>query len=233
MSLKHFKDLTPINENLEQQCWNYFYELFINNADSIWPKCTLSDIGSVVSGGTPSKSKLEYYTEKGISWITPKDLSVNKSKFISHGEIDISELGFAKSNAQKLPAGTVLFSSRAPIGYIAIAQNVVTTNQGFKSIIPNKNIGTAYTYYLLKYLLPTIEAMGSGSTFKEISGSVMKSVPTVMPDDSTLKNFTEFCEPIFRKQEILEIQNNYLTTIRNILLPKIMSGELDITKIRF
>ena len=222
-----------INENLEQQCWNYFYELFINNADSIWPKCTLSDIGSVVSGGTPSKSKLEYYTEKGISWITPKDLSVNKSKFISHGEIDISELGFAKSNAQKLPAGTVLFSSRAPIGYIAIAQNVVTTNQGFKSIIPNKNIGTAYTYYLLKYLLPTIEAMGSGSTFKEISGSVMKSVPTVMPDDSTLKNFTEFCEPIFRKQEILEIQNNYLTTIRNILLPKIMSGELDITKIRF
>ncbi|WP_248625298.1 restriction endonuclease subunit S [Enterococcus cecorum] len=222
-----------INENLEQQCWNYFYDLFINNADSIWPKCTLSDIGSVVSGGTPSKSKLEYYTEKGIAWITPKDLSVNKSKFISHGEIDISELGFAKSNAQKLPAGTVLFSSRAPIGYIAIAQNVVTTNQGFKSIIPNKNIGTAYTYYLLKYLLPTIEAMGSGSTFKEISGSVMKSVPTVMPDDSTLKNFTEFCEPIFRKQEILEIQNNYLTTIRNILLPKIMSGELDITKIRF
>lgn len=132
-----------------------------------------------------------------------------------------------------MPAGTVLFSSRAPIGYIAIAQNVVTTNQGFKSIIPNKNIGTAYTYYLLKYLLPTIEAMGSGSTFKEISGSVMKSVPTVMPDDSTLKNFTEFCEPIFRQQEILEIENNYLTTIRNILLPKIMSGELDITKIRF
>lgn len=80
-------------------------------------------------GGTPSKSKPEYYAAQGIAWITPKDLSVDKSKFISHGENDISELGFSKSNAKKMPAGTILFSSRAPIGYIAIAQNEITTNQ--------------------------------------------------------------------------------------------------------
>lgn len=188
-----------INENLEQQAQAYFDELFVVNADPNWSECTLSDIGSVVAGGTPSKSKPEYYADQGIAWITPKDLSVNKSKFISHGENDISELGFYKSSAAKMPAGTILFSSRAPIGYIAIAQNEVTTNQGFKSVIPNENISTAYMYFLLKNLLPTIEGMASGSTFKEISGAAMKSVPTVMPDADIIRLFSSFCEPVFKK----------------------------------
>lgn len=190
-----------INENLEQQAQAYFDELFVVNADPNWSECTLSDIGSVVSGGTPSKSKPEYYADQGIAWITPKDLSVNKSKFISHGENDISELGFSKSSAAKMPAGTILFSSRAPIGYIAIAQNEVTTNQGFKSVIPNENISTAYMYFLLKNLLPTIEGMASGSTFKEISGAAMKSVPTVMPDADIIRLFSSFCEPVFKKNK--------------------------------
>lgn len=202
-----------INKNLEQQAQAYFNELFVVNADSNWQECTLSDIGSIVAGGTPSKSKLEYYADQGIAWITPKDLSVDKSKFISHGENDISELGFSKSSAAKMPAGTILFSSRAPIGYMAIAQNEVTTNQGFKSVIPKKNIGTAYVYFLLKNLLPTIEGMASGSTFKEISGSAMKSVPTVMPDVNTIQLFNDFCEPVFKEQEVLEAENKHLSAL--------------------
>ena len=220
-----------INENLEQQAQAYLDELFAVNADPNWSECTLSDIGSVVAGGTPSKSKPEYYADQGIAWITPKDLSVNKSKFISHGENDISELGFSKSSAAKMPAGTILFSSRAPIGYIAIAQNEVTTNQGFKSVIPNENIGTAYLYFLLKNLLPTIEGMASGSTFKEISGSTMKSVPTVMPDADTIQLFSSFCKPVFKEQEILEAENQRLSALRDSLLPKLMSGELDVSDI--
>ena len=220
-----------INNNLEQQAQAYFDELFVVNADPNWSECTLSDIGSVVAGGTPSKSKPEYYADQGIAWITPKDLSVNKSKFISHGENDISKLGFSKSSAAKMPAGTILFSSRAPIGYIAIAQNEVTTNQGFKSVIPNENIGTAYLYFLLKNLLPTIEGMASGSTFKEISGSTMKSVPTVMPDADTIQLFSSFCEPVFKEQEILEAENQRLSALRDSLLPKLMSGELDVSDI--
>lgn len=219
---------TEINENLEQQAQAYFNELFVVNADPNWPECTLSDIGSVVAGGTPSKSKLEYYADQGIAWITPKDLSVDKSKFISHGENDISELGFSKSSTKKMPAGTVLFSSRAPIGYIAIAQNELTTNQGFKSVIPNKNIGTSYVYFLLKNLLPAIEGMASGSTFKEISGAGMKSVPTVMPDVDTIQLFNNFCEPIFKEQEVLEAENRRISALRDLLLPKLMSGEIDI-----
>lgn len=220
---------STINNNLEQQAQAYFDELFVVNADPNWPECTLSDISSVVAGGTPSKSKLEYYADQGIAWITPKDLSVDKSKFISHGKNDISELGFYKSSATKMPAGTILFSSRAPIGYIAIAQNEVTTNQGFKSVIPNENIGTAYVYFLLKNLLPTIEGMASGSTFKEISGSAMKSVPTVMPDADTIQLFSNFCEPVFKEQELLEAENKHLSALRDSLLPKLMSGEIDVS----
>jgi len=220
-----------INKNLEQQAQAYFNELFVVNAVPTWSECTLSDIGTIVAGGTPSKSKPEYYAKQGIAWITPKDLAVDKSKFISRGANDISELGFSKSSATKMPAGTVLFSSRAPIGYIAIAQNEVTTNQGFKSVVPNENIGTAYVYFLLKNLLPTIEGMASGSTFKEISGTGMKSVPTIMPDMSTIQRFNIFCEPIFKEQEVLEAQNHRLSILRDSLLPKLMSGELDISDI--
>lgn len=220
-----------INNNLEQQSQAYFNELFVVNAVPTWSECTLSDIGTIVAGGTPSKSKPEYYAKQGIAWITPKDLAVDKSKFISHGANDISELGFSKSSATKMPAGTVLFSSRAPIGYIAIAQNEVTTNQGFKSVVPNENIGTAYVYFLLKNLLPTIEGMASGSTFKEISGTGMKSVPTIMPDMSTIQRFNIFCKPIFKEQEVLEVENHRLSILRDSLLPKLMSGELDISDI--
>lgn len=222
-----------INNNLEEQAQAYFDKLFVVNADPNWLECTLSDIGSVIAGGTPSKSKPEYYADRGIAWITPKDLSVDKSKFISRGENDISELGFSKSSATKMPAGTILFSSRAPIGYIAIAQNEVTTNQGFKSVIPNENIGTAYVYFLLKNLLPTIEGMASGSTFKEISGAAMKSVPTVIPDDNTIRLFSNLCEPIFKEQEVLESENKHLSTLRDSLLQKLISGEIDVSDLVF
>lgn len=220
-----------INKNLEQQAEALFYSLFIEKINPIWKDGVLSDLGTIVGGGTPSKTKPEYYSEHGIAWITPKDLSLNKSKFISHGEIDISELGFSKSSATKMPPGTVLFSSRAPIGYIAIAANEVTTNQGFKSVVPNENIGTAYVYYLLKFLLPTIKGMASGSTFKEISGTGIKSVPVVIPDDEAIEKFNTFCTPIFQQQEILEAENSRLTNIRDTLLPKLMSGELDVSDI--
>lgn len=220
-----------INNNLEYQAEALFHSLFVENVNPIWKDGVLSDLGTIVAGGTPSKTKPEYYSEKGIAWITPKDLSLNKSKFISHGEIDISELGFSKSSATKMPTGTVLFSSRAPIGYIAIAANEVTTNQGFKSVVPIENVGTVFIYYLLKFLLPTIEGMASGSTFKEISGAGMKSVPVVIPDNETIDKFNAFCTPIFQQQEVLEAENSRLVDIIDALLPKLISGELDVSDI--
>lgn len=222
-----------INENLEQQAQAYFQNLFIDNANSEWVQGTISDLGTVVGGSTPSKSKLEYYTKDGIAWITPKDLSINKAKFISHGENDITELGLKNSSASVMPEGTVLFSSRAPIGYIAITSGKVTTNQGFKSVVPKPEIGTAFVYYFLKYNLPIIEGMASGSTFKEVSGNTMKNVPAVIPDTKTLGFFRDFCAPIFAQQKILEEQNQSLSALRDSLLPKLMSGEINVSDIWF
>lgn len=221
-----------INDNLEQQAQSYFQELFVDNADPEWAIGTISDLGTVVGGSTPSKAKPEYYTESGIAWITPKDLSINKSKFVSHGENDITELGLKNSSAAIMPEGTVLFSSRAPIGYIAIAAGEVTTNQGFKSVVPKPEIGTPFVYFFLKNTLPVIEGMASGSTFKEVSGSTMKNVPAVIPDAETLAKFSDFCAPIFAQQRILEEQNQSLATLRDNLLPKLMSGEIDVSTVQ-
>ena len=223
---------TEINDNLEQQAQSYFQELFVDNASPEWTTGTISDLGTVVGGSTPSKAKPEYYTESGIAWITPKDLSNNKSKFVSHGENDITELGLRNSSASIMPEGTVLFSSRAPIGYIAIAAGEVTTNQGFKSVVPKPEIGTPFVYFFLKNTLPVIEGMASGSTFKEVSGSTMKNVPAVIPDAETLAKFSDFCAPIFAQQRILEEQNQSLATLRDNLLPKLMSGEIDVSAVQ-
>ena len=221
-----------INDNLELQAQAYFQKLFVDNANPKWKSGTISDLGLVVGGSTPSKVKAEYYTNSGIAWITPKDLSVNKSKFITHGGNDITELGLKNSSASIMPKGTVLFSSRAPIGYIAIAAGEVTTNQGFKSIVPKTEIGTAFVYFFLKYNLSVIEGMASGSTFKEVSGNTMRNIPATIPDEETLVQFNSFCTPIFAQQRILEDQNHALATLRDSLLPKLMSGEIDVSAIR-
>ena len=220
---------SAINNNLEQQAMAYYRELFVLGAKTTWRIGTISDLGSVVGGSTPSKAKEEYYTDSGIAWITPKDLSNDKSKYIYHGENDITELGLKNSSAIIMPKGTVLFSSRAPIGYIAIAGCSVTTNQGFKSVIPKPEIGTAFIYYFLKDNLPIIEGMASGSTFKEVSGSTMKNVPAIIPDKETLAIFNEFCAPIFEQQRVLESETRSLIEMRDGLLVKLMSGEIDVS----
>ena len=223
---------TAINENLEQQAQAYFVDLFITNADPNWRIGTISDLGNVVGGGTPSKKVEEYYTSDGIAWITPKDLSNDKSKFVAHGETDITELGLAKSSATLMPKGTVLFSSRAPIGYIAIADGQVCTNQGFRSIVPFDNVGTAFVYYFLKENLSAIENVASGSTFKEVSGSTMKNFTAIIPDNDTLAEFQRFCSPLFEQQRALEYENRYLSSIRDTLLPKLMNGEIDVSAVK-
>ncbi len=223
---------TAINENLEQQAQAYFVDLFITSADPNWRIGTISDLGNVIGGGTPSKKVEEYYTSDGIAWITPKDLSNDKSKFVAHGETDITELGLAKSSATLMPKGTVLFSSRAPIGYIAIADGQVCTNQGFKSIVPFDNVGTAFVYYFLKENLSAIENVASGSTFKEVSGSTMKNFTAIIPDNDTLAEFQRFCSPLFEQQRALEYENRYLSSIRDTLLPKLMNGEIDVSAVK-
>lgn len=221
-----------INYNLEEQIEAVFEDLFINSPQiDHWGQGTIANLGKVIGGSTPSKAKPEYYTFDGIAWITPKDLSAQKTKYISKGEQDITPLGLKNSSAVIMPRGTVLFSSRAPIGYIAIAKSEVTTNQGFKSVVPYPHIGTAFVYCFLKHNLSKIESMASGSTFKEVSGSVMKAIPAIIPDSKTLAQFSTLTQPLFEQQELLEAENQELTQLRDTLLPKLMSGEIDVSQV--
>lgn len=148
-----------------------------------WKKYKLSEIGTIVGGATPSTKDTANYEGGDISWVTPKDLSTFTGRYISKGERNITEKGFMSCPTQMLPANSILFSSRAPIGYVAIAANEICTNQGFKSIIPGNNVDFMFLYYLLKYKKDVIEKMGTGTTFKEVSGNVMKNIEVLIPTD--------------------------------------------------
>ena len=184
-----------------------------------WKVGRLDEIADVVGGSTPSKAKPEYYTQKGIAWLTPKDLSNHPAVYTSKGEIDITEEGYNSTSTKLMPKGTILFTSRAPIGYISIAQNDICTNQGFKSLV---------LYCFLKYVTPEIENKSTGSTFKEASGALMKSLQVIMPDQKVFEEFEEIVSPLFARIESLEKENSRLSLLRDTLLPRLMSGELEV-----
>lgn len=152
-----------------------------------WKECKIADLGTVIGGATPSTKNAANYEKGTIAWITPKDLSTFTGRYIQRGERNITEIGLKSCSTQLLPTNSVLFSSRAPIGYIAIAANEVCTNQGFKSVIPNDDTDPLFLYYLLKYNKDKIESMGSGTTFKEISGNTMKSISVRVPKDVSVQ----------------------------------------------
>ncbi len=146
-----------------------------------WKIVKLGEIGEVVGGATPLTKNPVYYDGE-ISWITPKDLANYSDRYISRGERNITEEGYKSCSCKMLPKGSVLFSSRAPIGYIAIAENDLCTNQGFKSIIPNADkVDNVFLFYLLKQYKDYIAGLGSGTTFMEVSGSVMKNIELPLP----------------------------------------------------
>ena len=192
-----------------------------------WKVGRLDEIADVVGGSTPSKAKPEYYTQKGIAWLTPKDLSNHPAVYTSRGEIDITEGGYNSTSTKLMPKGTILFTSRAPIGYISIAQNDICTNQGFKSLVPKK-AGTCFLYCFLKYVTPVIENKSTGSTFKEASGSLMKSLQVIIPEQNVFEEFEAIVSPLFARIESLEKENSRLSLLRDTLLPRLMSGELEV-----
>lgn len=194
-----------------------------------WESLTLDYLGEIIGGSTPSREIESYFTRDGIPWITPKDLSLNTGKkFIQKGELDVTEQGKNSASLNILPKGTVLMSSRAPVGYLAIARNNVTTNQGFKSFVPKSYFTTEYLYYTIKNLLPVIENNASGSTFKEVSGSVLKTILGLAPKETIVASYTNILKPIFNMQENMEEENQQLSSLRDWLLPMLMNGQVKV-----
>lgn len=162
----------------------------------------IEEIGTVVGGGTPSTKNDNYYGGN-ISWITPKDLSNYSNRYIYHGERNITEEGLNNSSAKLVPTDTILMTSRAPIGYLALAGKKVATNQGFKSIICNEEIvSPKYLYYLLQNKMDNIKSLGTGSTFSEISGKVVKNIEVSLPNLLNQKRVEKVLDSIDEKIEL-------------------------------
>ena len=175
-----------------------------------WKKFNLSEIGEVVGGATPSTKDSSNY-DGNISWITPKDLASFTGRYIKKGERSITKKGFESCSTKMLPKNSILFSSRAPIGYVAIAANDLCTNQGFKSFIPGEKVDYLFMYYVLKHNKSYIESLGSGTTFKEVSGNVMKKIEVTIPIDiSVQKKISSILGSIDDKIELNNKINNNL-----------------------
>ena len=167
-----------------------------------WDVKMIQEIGEVVSGGTP-KTKEDSYWDGNISWITPKDLSSFTERYIEVGERSITKLGLKNSSAKLLPKGTVLFSSRAPIGYLAIARKELCTNQGFKNIVCDKKYSSnEFLFYVLKAKKNEIESIAGGSTFKEVSGKVVKEFKIPIPPLNEQKAIAHILSTLDDKIEV-------------------------------
>ncbi|EJB1676506.1 restriction endonuclease subunit S, partial [Salmonella enterica] len=197
-----------------------------------WGKTVIGDIADVISGGTPKSGIAENFAPsgEGIAWLTPADLSGYKKKFISHGARDLSTEGYSSCSAKLMPAGAILFSSRAPIGYVAVASNEISTNQGFKSFVFTNDIYPDYAYYYLRNIRHLAEEMGTGTTFKEISGSAAKTLPFVMAPLAEQKIIAEKLDTLLAQVDStkarLEQIPQILKRFRQAVLAAAMRGEL-------
>ena len=210
-----------VNDNLEAQASAIYHSLFDETSE--WKKGVVSDFGEVVGGATPSKDNDEYFCSDGIVWLTPKDLTSTGKKFIYKGETDITDAAYRSCSTKMLPKGSVLLTSRAPVGCVAIAMTDLCTNQGFKSIVPYEEIGTAFVYYFLKENKQLLESHSSGTTFMEISGNVLKDIPVYIPTKELTQKFADLCEPIFAHQEQIEAEIVQLHELQQTMVSQLSS----------
>lgn len=180
---------------------------------SEWKKVKLSEVADIIGGGTPNTKIPEYYENGDIPWVTPKDLSGHHSMYISKGERNITELGLKKSSAKLIPKKSVLFTSRAPIGYIAIAENEIATNQGFKSLILKDGQIPEFYYYLLKHNVSFIESRSTGSTFKEISAKILGDTEFNIPSKVIQQKIVDILLPLDQK---IHLNTQINQTLENI-----------------
>ena len=191
-----------------------------------WNKIKISDIAEVIGGGTPSTKQPEFWGND-IPWLTPKDLSGYNNRYILSGERSISNEGLKNSSARILPKGSILLTSRAPIGYLAIAEQELCTNQGFKSLILKQGNNSEFFYYLLKNNIEYIKNMSSGSTFAEISGSQVKNLEFSIPPLETQEKIAKVLSAIDDKIELNNSINNNLEQQAQAIFLELFKNKID------
>ncbi|MBN7764536.1 restriction endonuclease subunit S [Pectobacterium brasiliense] len=197
-----------------------------------WSYTEIGNVADIISGGTPKSGVAENFAPsgEGIAWLTPADLSGYKNKYISRGARDLSKAGYDSCSAKVMPMGSILFSSRAPIGYVAIASNEISTNQGFKSFVFASDIYSGYAYYYMCSIKHLAEEMGTGTTFKEISGSSAKNLPFSIAPLAEQKIIAEKLDTLLAQVDStkarLEQIPKILKRFRQAVLAAAVNGEL-------
>lgn len=197
-----------------------------------WLELVIDDIATVVGGGTPKANDVTNFEEpgKGIAWLTPADLSKYSNKYISHGKRDLSQKGVETSAAKLMPKGAVVFSSRAPIGYVAVSENEIATNQGFKSFVFTEHVDASYAYYYLRSIKHIAESRGTGTTFKELSGAATKKLPFLLAPLNEQIRIANKLDTLLAKVEVAQTRldkiPNFLKRFRQSVLAVATSGEL-------
>lgn len=214
----------PYKSSGGKMVWN---EKLKREVPALWEAKLVDDVAKVFNGATPSTAdELNY--GGNIVWITPKDLSDQKQKFVYHGERTISQMGYDSCSTHLLPINTILMSSRAPIGLLSIAKTELCTNQGFKSFVPKEDSMAAYLYYYLQIHIKQIEQLGTGTTFKEVSREDVLKFPILKPNDEILDLWEENVTMINDRQLELQKENENLTKQRDKLLPLLMNGQVSV-----
>jgi len=197
-----------------------------------WTTGPVGELFEIVGGGTPPAADASNFSDAGSAhaWLTPADLSGYKKKMITHGARDLSPKGLKSSSAKLMPAGSVLFTSRAPIGYVAIADGEISTNQGFKSFVLPEGLDASYVYYYLKRIRELAESRGTGTTFKELSGAATKELPFVVAPFGEQKRIAQKLDALLAQVDTLKTRIDAIPALlkrfRKSILASAVSGEL-------
>ena len=194
-----------------------------------WTIEVVEDVTETLGGGTPSKTEPDFWTDGTINWYSPTDLTGAKTVFMEESATKITELGLAKSSAKLFPPNSVMMTSRATLGVIAVNTTAACTNQGFIVCIPSVRMPTWLLFHWLKANASVFEGLATGATFKEITKGVFRKVKLTVPPSAIAAAFETLVGPMMDLVLRLERKNRNLRTTRDLLLPKLISGELDVS----
>ena len=217
-----------MNQTLEQIGQALFRHYFIDNPDAKgWKTEKIGKFINIKGGGTPSTKNSNYWGG-GIAWSSPRDLANQKCAFLTRTDKTLTREGLKKVSSGLLPEGTLLLSSRAPIGYVAFAGVDLAINQGYIAFLPDGMLPNNFMYFWLKENMQRVKDAANGSTFLEISKSSFKNIQYKHPDDQSLRGFESKISDVLEHIKENEAQIQTLVTLRDSLLPKLISGEIKI-----
>ncbi|HEU5407212.1 MAG TPA: restriction endonuclease subunit S, partial [Nitrospira sp.] len=188
------------------------------------------DLADVVGGGTPSTKDPAYWESGAHAWATPKDLSALSVPVLLDTERRITDAGLAQIGSGLLPKGTVLLSSRAPIGYLAVTEVPVAINQGFIAMKPKGGTSNLFLLFLANAAHDEIVSRANGSTFLEISKANFKPIPIITPSVDVMEEFERLARPLYERIAENVRESNMLVILRDTLLPKLLSGEISVKR---